>query len=300
MNKMRLPIILPMILLVAWLSLTALAQTSPKPKPRRTQMRTRRARTRNNRAGRDKEKNQKALCPEDLKGTCPGTFSLVYGFVAHTRPRQGDNATDQRSLGMAFNVYLTPRIFLELDSNHVISQQAAGQPRATGVGDTAVIAGADVLLEGKRAPGVALLYGIKLPTASALKGLGSGKIDQQFAANIHKSYGRNYFEYDAGVIFARLPNGDGTRVSTLGAVVMSGLTQYALNRRHLLHFQLDATLPGHGYKGDLSALSFWQARLNEHVSMRLGAVTGLTSNTPRAGFYGAFIWEDNLRRWWRR
>ena len=115
--------------------------------------------------------------------------------------------------------------------------------------------------------------------------------------NLHKNLGRKYFEYDAGLILARVPTSDGSRITTLGGGVMSGLTQYNLNRRNLLHFQLDATLPGHGYKGDLSALSFWQTRLNEHLALRLGATTGLTSNTPRAGLYATFVWEDNLRRW---
>ena len=297
MSQRGYTIILPLILLSVWLPHAAFAQTPPKPSPRRTRKPPRQARTRNNRAGRDPKK-QKELCPEDLKGTCPGTFSLVYTAVANTRPAQGDNPTDARSLTLAFNVYVTPRIFLELDQTHVLSQRAVAQPRANGVGDSIAIAGIDALLESKRTPGVAVLYGVKVPTANAAQGLGTGKVDQQFAVNIHKQFGRKYFEYDAGLIFARVPNNEGTRVATLGGVVLSGVTQYALNKHHLLHLQLDATLPAHGYKGDLAALSFWQPRLNDHVSVRLGATTGITSNVPRAGFYAALVWEDNVRRWW--
>ena len=242
----------------------------------------------------------KEICPQDLKGTCPGTFTLAYTFAVNLRPRRGDNPMDLRNLGMSFNVYVTPRIFLELDQSHVISQQAAGQPRVTGVGDSGVVTGLDVSLEGKKAPGVALLYGVKLPTASVAKGLGSGKADQQVTANIHKTFGKTYLEYDTSLILVRVPNTEGTRVSTLGTSVMSGVLQRSLTPRQLLHFQLDATLSGHSYKSDLAALSFWQTRLNDHVSLRLGGGAGLTSNAPRAGFYLAFIWEDNLRRWGRR
>lgn len=301
---LRSPLSVALLLCAALLCapLLAQAQTPPKPKPKRNQSRNRKARTRNNRAGKEKDTSLKSLCPEDLPGTCPGTFSLVYTFTARARPRQGDNPTDLRGLGLAFNVYVTPRLFLELDQDHVLSQRAAEQVRATGVGDTTLIVGGDVLLEKPRSPrpGLALLYGLKLPTASARTELGSGHVDHQVALNLHKTFAHDYLEFDAGLILARTPNSENMRVATLGAGVLSGLVQHSLNARHLLHFQLDATLPGHGYKGDLAALSFWQVRLNERIALRVGALTGLTSNTPRVGAYVALQWEDNLRRWRRR
>lgn len=64
---------------------------------------------------------------------------------------------------------------------------SAGTSAVSGVGDNFVTGQYRFLRESKRMPSTALAYAIKSPTASAVKGLGSGEIDQAVTLELGKS-----------------------------------------------------------------------------------------------------------------
>lgn len=232
--------------------------------------------------------------PDTVVGTCPGTYSFTYGFNANASPRSGGAQTEKA--GFAFAVYLTRRIFLELDNDNVVSSKASPDPRVTGFGDTTLYVGADALLEAKGRPGITVLYGIKAPTASSRKGLGSGEVDHTLLAAFSKTLGREnrtYLEFDIGDYIAGETNSSGFNHFPFAA----GIVRRKLDRKkkYTLHFEIGGDFATKNSDADLYNLDYLETKLSDHVSLRTGGRFGLTTNVSRAGLYLALKFSGNLK-----
>src|SRR5947209_14566192 len=113
----------------------------------------------------------------------PGVLQLEYGFNGNWRA-PGPSSEQDTPLALRFAV--SRRLLIEFDSDTPISQSADGI-RNTGTGDT--LLGAQVVLhdESKTRPGFSLAYYVKLPSASAAEGLGTGRVDHNFIALVSKN-----------------------------------------------------------------------------------------------------------------
>jgi len=239
--------------------------------------------------------------PNTVKGTCPGTYSFVYGFNARTRPRHGGAQTEKA--GLAFLAYFTRRTFFEVDNDNVISTKAPGANRVTGFGDTTVYVGADVVLEGKGRPAVTFEYGFKAPTASSTKGIGSGLVDHTVIGAVSKFFhdNRTYLEFDGGDYIARVKSDGFDHFPFASALLKQKLGKAD---KFKLHFEVGGDFATSKSNADMYSLNYLETRLSRkdsktYVGLRTGAKFGLTPNLSRAGLYVAIKVGGNLKNVFR-
>ncbi len=233
--------------------------------------------------------------PATVKGTCPGTYSFVYGFTANASPRHGGAQTERA--GFAFSVYVTRRVFLELDNDNVLSSKAEPAERVTGFGDTSVYVGADAVLEGKEHPGLTLAYGIKAPTADSSKGLGSGEVDHTLLGVVSKTLGDKrptYLEADIGDYIAGRAGADGFDHFPFGALILKQTLDG--KKKYRLHFEVGGNFPTSKSNGEVYTLEYLETKLSDHFALRTGGRFGLTPNVSRAGLYLGLKVTGNLKQ----
>ena len=236
------------------------------------------------------------FCDPDKAGPCPGTYSFAYAFNAKARPRQSAGTNETETAGFSFFVYATRRIFFEIDNDNVVSQKGQNTDRVTGVGDTTLIAGGDLLRENESQPSLSVLYGIKLPTASQTKGLGSGEIDHLLLGSIYKTFGldsRYTLGLDTGVYFAGKGNGNGF----YKIPIATGSFERVLDcpGKYTLHAEIGGNFRTEDVKAEIYNLNYLKIKLSDKVQWRLGGRVGLTPNSPRIGFYTAVRFSGNLK-----
>lgn len=80
-----------------------------------------------------------------------------------------------------------------------LSLREAGEKRIDGLGDTELEAKWRFLEETRHGPQAALAYGIKVPTASRARSLGTGIVDHTLVLAVQKSFGRSALTTNLGV-----------------------------------------------------------------------------------------------------
>src|SRR5262245_35677705 len=148
----------------------------------------------------------------------PGVLRLEYGYNTNFHAPSVSMAQDTP---LALRFAANSRFLLELDSDLVISQSLPGGVRATGFGDMQLGTQGVLEHENESSPGIALAYYIKLPTASSSKGLGSGRVDQNFIALVSKKFGQTVFDFNAIYLLAGRATGRGRASSAQGAIAFS-------------------------------------------------------------------------------
>src|SRR5438105_757106 len=128
----------------------------------------------------------------------PGVLQLEYGFNGNWRAPGGASEQDTP---LALRFALSRRLLLEFDADTPTSQSADGI-RNTGTGDTLLGIQAVLQHETKSHPGVALAYYVKLPSASAAKGLGTGRVDHNLIALVSKNIRGTTFDFNAIYLLA--------------------------------------------------------------------------------------------------
>ena len=154
--------------------------------------------------------------------------------------------------------------------------------------------GADALLEkeGSKRPGISFVYAIKLPSANASKGLGSGEVDHTFTGVISKTHKKtNYFELDFNENLSGRSGSAGYDDSS-GLV---GVYERTQSEKNTLHFEIGATFATKSSNADMYTLDYLEHGFSHHVFMRLGGRFGLTPNSPRIGLYAALRFKGNMK-----
>lgn len=228
-------------------------------------------------------------------GQDPGSFFFIYGVNALARPRQEEGTATKLVGGFSFNVYVTRRIFLEVDNDNFISLKPLEEARTTGFGDTLLIVGGDAVLENKETwkPNLTFSYGIKLPSASVEKGLGSGKVDHQLTGTLNKQLsGNSIVELDFLEYFAKRGAGNGfAKTSSLAAFWRQWLSDKHTNR---FHFEVGGTFKTKESNAEMYTLDYIEHFPTKNLSFRIGGKFGLTPNVPRAGVYVALTLQGKL------
>jgi hypothetical protein len=150
----------------------------------------------------------------------------------------------------------------------------------------------------ERVPSMAFSYSVKIPTAAAQNGLGTGRVDHVFTLLASKDIAHFHFDFNATQFLIGVPNASGFDQNqqvdlAFSHVVYNGLQFtgefYADNRRN-------QTTPG--YTSTLWALSY---TIVPRLVVDGGFEEGLTSGAPHLHeFVGATYSLGNLYPGWRR
>ncbi len=208
----------------------------------------------------------------------PGVLQLEYGFNANWR---APDYSSQFDTPLALRFAVSRRILLEFDHNSPFSQSAGGT-RTTGAGDTQL--GIQFVLqpEAKARPGIALAYYIKLPTASASKGLGTGRIDHNLLALVSKKIGQTTFDFNAIYLLAGRMTDDGHASSAQAAFAASR----NITKRFGVQGELSGTTRNDAQPGAIFTLGVVTYQVNRRLVFDTGVRFGLTRDAPRVGMVG--------------
>jgi hypothetical protein len=232
-------------------------------------------------------------------GTDPGTFFFIYGVNAGARPRHEEGTASRVVGGFGFNVYVTRRIFVEIDNDNFVSRKPLMESRTTGIGDTLLIVGGDAVFENRETskPNLSFFYGVKLPSASSEKKLGSGEVDHVLFATVNKNlrgrFSKSFVEMDFVEYFAGRGGGNGfAKTSSLAGVFRQWLNDSKTNR---LHFEVGGTFATKESNAEMYNLDYFEHFLaSKKMSFRVGGKFGLTPNVSRAGLYVALTLNGKL------
>jgi len=232
--------------------------------------------------------------PDKIFDSCPWSYTLKYSVGAGTSSRHG-GAETARS-GFAFSVYLTHRLNVEIDNDNFVTSKTKTNPRKTGVGDTTIYIGDDLLVEekDKSRPAISISYGIKLPTASAAKGLGSGEVDHTFSGSVIKTFQeKNRLEFDVGDNMAGRTNTTGFDHFPFAG----GSFERALGekRKYTLHFEVGGDFATSKAHADMYSLDYLRTKLPHHLSLKTGMRFGLTPNVSRAGLFVGISYSGQIK-----
>jgi hypothetical protein len=205
----------------------------------------------------------------------PGVLQLEYGFNGNWRAPGGASEQDTP---LALRFAVSRRLLFELDTDSPFSQ-ASGGTRVTGAGDTQL--GAQLVLrhEDAHGPGVALAYYVKLPTASASEGLGTGRVDHSVLALFSKKLGETTFDFNAVYLLAGRTTDAGRASSVQAALALSR----NVTRRFGLQGELSGLTRNDSQSGAVFALGVATYQLNRRLVIDGGLRLGLTPEAPRVG-----------------
>lgn len=226
-----------------------------------------------------------------------GDFKLKYGLSGKDRPRHREEGSVSQKGTLSFSVNLTPRITFGVDSDTFVSKKSEDGTRITGYGNTFLNFGADLVNEDRGRPSLSLSYSLKVPTASATKGLGSGRVDHELLAGVGKSLNdRSSFEVDFGGYFAGNPGASG--FTNTGELVLN--FDHTLgnleSKRYKFHLEMDFSTPAKDTLSEIFGLSWLTTKLSDHVSLRAGIRAGITPNSPRIGGFATLIYNGSFRK----
>lgn len=205
----------------------------------------------------------------------PGVLQLEYGFNGNWRA-PGD--VSEQDTPLALRLAVSRLLLFELDTDSPFSESAGGT-RVTGAGDTQL--GAQLVLrhEDEHGPGVALAYYVKLPTASASDGLGTGRVDHSVLALVSKKMGETTFDFNAVYLLAGRTTDAGRDSSAQAALAASR----DITRRFGLQGELSGMTRNDEQPGALFALGVATYKINRRLVLDCGMRFGLTPEAPRVG-----------------
>jgi Putative MetA-pathway of phenol degradation len=205
----------------------------------------------------------------------PGVLQLEYGFNGNWRAPGGSSETDTP---LALRFAVSRRLLLEFDGDTPVSQ-AAGGSRVTGAGDTQLGVQAVLEHEAPSRPGVVLAYYVKLPSASAARGLGTGRVDHSVLALVSKKVGQTDFDFNAVYLLAGRTTDDGHASSAQAA--------FAASRDVTERVGWQGELSGYTRNDAQAGAAFGLGVVTYQVNRRLvldgGLRLGLTPDSPRLG-----------------
>jgi hypothetical protein len=207
----------------------------------------------------------------------PGVLQLEFGFNSNFKA-SGFSSAEDFPLGLRFAV--SRRVLLEFDGDNPFIQTSDGS-RATGAGDTQL--GFQLVLqhEKEKRPGFSLAYYVKLPTASSVKGLGSGRVDHNFIALLSKNIGKVTVDFNFSSLLAGRTSNNGHATSAQLALAASRV----LTKR----WGIQGEISGFGRNDEQPGALFLLAAATYQVNRRLvldgGARTGLSHDAPAVGVF---------------
>ena len=207
-----------------------------------------------------KPKRPRVAHPAEFQG--PGVLQLEYGYDGNYRSR--DLLADQAG-SLTFTLSVLDQLQAEFDLDTIASQTDRSERRWSGIGDAYVGFQVTTLEDTKQHPSLAFAYFVKLPLASEVKGLGTGRVDHKIIGLMSRKVGATDIDFNAAMLVNGRERQNGWSTGS----------QFALGfSRDLKH--------GFGVQGELSRQS-------------------LDTDQPRGAFaLGALNYQANWRSYFRR
>jgi hypothetical protein len=208
----------------------------------------------------------------------PGVLQIEYGYDASFR---GRGFRLQQTAPLALRFAATSHLLFELDLDTVSSQTDQTRTRMTGIGDTRAGFQIVALKENEKHPALAFAYYAKLPTASAEKGLGTGRMDHKIVTLLSKKFGKTDLDFNAAYLIVGREQERGW--------VTGGQAALGLSREFKNNYGFEAELSGQT-KDDaqpvgLYALGALTYKVNKRFVFDSGMRFGLTQDAPRVGVF---------------
>jgi hypothetical protein len=208
----------------------------------------------------------------------PGVLQIEYGYDANFR------ASDfrlEQTVPLALRFAATSHLLLELDLDTVNSQTDESKTRMTGIGDTQIGFQIVALKDTEKHPALAFAYYAKLPTASAEKGLGTGRVDHRILALISRKFGETDMDFNAAYLIVGREHESGW--------MTGGQASLSLSREFENNFGYEAELSGQTKDAaqpiGLYALGALTYKVNRRLVLDSGMRFGLTHDAPRVGVF---------------
>lgn len=218
--------------------------------------------------------------PADI--TQYGVLELEYGWD-HGWPASGQRFTDAGGLlkfGLLCDVELrwTTTSFLS---------QADSLGTQSGFGDNWFGPQVRLYKQTRRVPSIAVSYAVKIPFASASRGLGSGRVDHQVTLLFSKDVLSVHFDLNASEFFA----------GRAGATGFDRTSQFNLAFGHALYKNLQIQGEFYGNTrlnnitpGFISGLSALVWNITPRLEIDGGIDSGITSGAPRLRIFAGFTY----------
>ncbi|HEX8493974.1 MAG TPA: transporter [Pyrinomonadaceae bacterium] len=208
----------------------------------------------------------------------PGVLQLEYGYDANFR--SSEFRTEQ-TLPLALRFAASSRILLEADLDTLKSETDETGERMTGIGDTRLGFQVVALKDTEEHPALAFAYYAKLPSASAAKGLGTGRVDHKIILLLSKKIGETDIDFNGAYLIVGREGEDGW--------VTGGQAALNISREFENNFGFQAELSGQS-KDDvqprgLYALGALTYKANRRLVFDAGLRFGLNSDAPRVGVF---------------
>jgi hypothetical protein len=205
----------------------------------------------------------------------PGVLQLEYGFNGNWHAPGGASEVDTP---LALRFAVSRRLLLEFDGDTPLSQVSDGT-RTTGAGDTQLGIQAVLQHSTRTRPGVALAYYVKLPTASAERGLGTGRFDHFLLALVSKNISKTDFDFNAVYLLAGRTTNAGHASSAQAAFAASR----NVTKRLGIQGEVSGSTRNDAQPGALFTLGVVTYQFNRRLVLDAGLRAGLTPEAPRLG-----------------
>ena len=205
-----------------------------------------------------------------------GELEIGYGYGGFFR---GPGFRSQYTGTLTLNFAATELIGLEFEVDNIASQLDSSFAQTTGVGDSRLTAQLDLIDDAEGVASFAVSYFIKIPSASVVKGLGSGRLDHKFAALISKKIGG----VDVDINAALLVNGkQGESGFVTGGEYSIAVTHDLTKKFNLLAEVFGETKDSDQPKG-LFASGVASYQITKKANLNFGVIVGLMPSSPRFG-----------------
>ena len=218
--------------------------------------------------------------PADI--TQYGVLELEYGWD-HGWPASGQRFTDAGGL-LKFGLLCD--VELRWTSTSFLSQTDSLGTQS-GFGDNWFGPQIRVYKQTRRVPSIALSYAVKVPSASAARGLGSGRVDHEITLLISKDVLSMHFDLNASEFF----------VGRAGATGFDRASQFNVAFGHALYKNLQIQGEFYGNtrlnnvtSGLISGLSALVWNITPRLEIDGGVDSGITSGAPRLRIFAGFTY----------
>jgi hypothetical protein len=208
----------------------------------------------------------------------PGVLQLEFGYDANFRAR---DFRTQQTLPLALRFAAASRVLLEVDLDTLKSETDRMGVRETGIGDTRVGVQIVALKDTEAHPALAFAYYAKLPSASAAKGLGTGRVDHKIILLLSKKFGETDVDFNGAYLIVG-------REMEAGWVT-GGQAALSISREFENNLGFQAELSGQSKDDVLApgvyALGALTYKANRRLIFDAGMRFGLSEDAPRVGVF---------------
>ena len=207
-----------------------------------------------------------------------GVLQLEYGYDANFRASE---FRTQQSAPLTLRFAASSRLLLQADLDTVKSETDEMRVRTTGVGDTRLGFQVVALKDTEQHPALAFAYYVKLPSASEVKNLGTGRVDHKIVALISRKLGQVDMDLNGAYLIVGRENESGWVTGGQGALSFSGEFENGFGLQGEISGQTKDDVQPQG----LFALGALTYKANRRLIFDAGMRFGLNADAPRYGVF---------------